>query len=378
MAKENLVLEIIVVILIVIVGWMGFDTYRATHAQKEDKTLTGAPSIKSVPIQTLSAKPITLRHSYIGTVQPIHAVSVLPYITGFIDQVLVKGGQEVKKGETLFILKQDQYQAQKEAAAAAVAKAKADLENERLYLERIQKTSSKAISKTELDNAKTNYLSAKADLKSAEANLKLADVNYNYTTIQATIDGIVGNISATPGDYVSPQGNPLAYVLQYNPIRVAFTIPEKDFLKMQSNVDFFKKGKMKLILADQVLFEKDGNIQFSDNKVNENASSITLYADFDNPNKTLLPNAYVSVLFEQTIPDGISVDKNWVSMEENGNFVYLLENGMITKKAIELGQSVQNQFYIPNGLKAGDQIITGQVSAFEIGKPAKALVQPKE
>ena len=104
MAKENLVLEIIIVILIVIVGWMGFDTYRATHAQKEDKTLTGASSIKSVPIQTLSAKPITLRHSYIGTVQPIHAVSVLPYITGFIDQVLVKGGQEVKKGETLFIL----------------------------------------------------------------------------------------------------------------------------------------------------------------------------------------------------------------------------------------------------------------------------------
>ena len=252
------------------------------------------------------------------------------------------------------------------------------MENERLYLERIKRTSSKAISQTELDNAQTNYLSAKADLKSAEANLKLANVNYEYTTIKASIDGIVGNISATPGEYVSPQGNSLAYVLQYNPIRVAFTIPEKDFLKMQSDINFFKKGKMKLMLADQVIFEQDGNIRFSDNKVNESASSITLYADFDNPNRTLLPNAYVLVLFEQRIPNALTVNKNWVSMEENGNFIYLLENGIIVKKAIELGQSVQNQFYIPNGLKAGDQVITEQVSSVEIGKPAKPFVNQKE
>lgn len=377
MAKGNLFLEIIVLILLVIVGWMGFDSYRNSIDQKSEKTPM-AQEDKNVPIQILTPKEITLTNSYIGTVQPIHAVSVLPYITGFIDKVLVKGGQEVKKDDVLFILKQDQYQAQKEAAAAAVAKAKADLENERLYLERIQKTSSKAISQTELDNAKTNYLSAEADLKSAEANLKLADVNYNYTTIRATIDGIVGNITATPGDYVSPQGNSLAYVLQYTPIRVAFTLPEKDFLKIQSGLDFFKKGKMKLLLADQVLFEQNGNIQFSDNKINESASSITLYADFDNPQKTLLPNAYVTVLFEQSVPNALTVDKNWVSMEENGNFVYLLENGVITKKAIELGQSIDNQFYIPTGLNAGDQVITGQISSFEIGKPAKPLIRQKE
>ena len=378
MSKSNFFLEIIVLVLLLVVSWMGFDAYRSNEIKKAEKNEPALQSIKKMPVQIITPKEITLTNSYIGTVQPIHAVSVLPYITGFIDQVLVKGGEEVKKGDTLFILKQDQYLAQKEAAAAAVAKAKADLENERLYLERIKRTSSKAISQTELDNAKTNYLSAKADLKSAEANLKLADVNYNYTTIRATIDGIVGNITATPGDYVSPQGNSLAYVLQYNPIRVAFTIPEKDFFKMQSDINFFKKGKMKLMLADQVIFEQDGNIRFSDNKVNESASSITLYADFDNPNRTLLPNAYVLVLFEQRIPNALTVDKNWVSMEENGNFVYLLENGVITKKAIELGQSIDNQFYIPNGLKAGDQVITEQVSSVEIGKPAKPFVNQKE
>ena len=245
MSKSNFFLEIIVLVLLLVVSWMGFDAYRSNEIKKAEKNEPALQSIKKMPVQIITPKEITLTNSYIGTVQPIHAVSVLPYITGFIDQVLVKGGEEVKKGDTLFILKQDQYLAQKEAAAAAVAKAKADLENERLYLERIKRTSSKAISQTELDNAQTNYLSAKADLKSAEANLKLANVNYEYTTIKASIDGIVGNISATPGEYVSPQGNSLAYVLQYNPIRVAFTIPEKDFLKMQSDINFFKKGKMK-------------------------------------------------------------------------------------------------------------------------------------
>lgn len=87
------------------------------------------------------------------------------------------------------------------------------------------------MSKTEVDNAKASYLSAEAQLAAAKADYELAKVNYDYTVIQAPISGIVGNVSLTKGDYVSPSGQPLLSIIQYNPIRVVFSITDKDYLE---------------------------------------------------------------------------------------------------------------------------------------------------
>ncbi len=323
-----------------------------------------------VSVSKIIPESITLTRQYIGHVQAIRSVSVKPYISGFIGDVLVQGGQEVHIGETLFTLQQDQYFAEVESAEAEVAASEAELEKARLYLERVQRTAGKAISATEMDNARTSFLTAEANVANAKARLKVAMVNYDYTTIQATINGVVGNITVTPGEYVSPQSPALAYILQYNPIRVVFYMPDKEFLSLGADVDFFKTGLLQLKLADGEIFEAKGSVLFADNKITENTSAIALFADFENPHKKLLPNAYVTVLYDQNIKDALTVDRTWIHLLPDGDFVYVLRDGRIAKVKIKLGGSLQNRVYVSEGLYPDDLVITEPISNNQIGREA--------
>ena len=325
----------------------------------------------TVSVQKITPQPTHVIHEYIGHVRAIQAVSVHPYISGFIDQVLVEGGAEVNAGQTLFILKQDQYLAQVEAAEAQVAQATADLEKARLYLERIQKTSSEAISQTELDNARTDFQAAEATRANMLAQLRTAQINYDYTIIDATINGVVGNITATVGEYVSPEGDPLAYILQYNPIRVSFSMPEKDFLNLGADVDFFRNGTLDLKLSNGEIIAAKGRIRFADNQIISDTSSIDLFADFENPDKKLLPGSYVIVLHDEQIPDAILVDQNLVHMSEDGDFVYTLKNSTITKTLVRVGSPVQQKVIISHGLLDGDLLITTPITPQQVGQKAE-------
>ena len=166
--------KFVLFLMSLLIGW-GIVWYVCLN-RKAVLPLIGDDELK---VQILKIEPIdtTITHKYIGHIEAIHSVSIYPYISGFMDQVLVTGGAEVKAGQTLFILKQDQYLAQVEAAEAKVAGASADLEKAKLYLDRINKTASEAISRTEKDDAQTALLTAEAALREAKAALKLAEVN---------------------------------------------------------------------------------------------------------------------------------------------------------------------------------------------------------
>ena len=323
-----------------------------------------------VVVQHVYSKPIIITHEYIGHVEAIHAVSVYPYISGFIDKVLVDGGAEVTIGQTLFVLKQDQYLAEVEAAEAKVVGATADLEKAKLYLDRLNNTASEAISKTEKDDARTAFLTSEAALKGAQAALKLAKANYDYTVITATINGVVGNINVTRGEYVYPTGQALAYVLQYNPIRVRFSMPEKDFLNLGANVHFFETGTLNLRLSNGKIISAAGSVRFADNQVHSGTSSIDLFADFENKNHLLLPGSYVTVLYDEEIPSAILIDRPIVSMQPKGNYVYVLKNGIIEKQQVELGPFVGTQVVVTKGLSADDLLIITPVLTNDVGKKA--------
>ena len=125
----------------------------------------------------LSTQNLTVKNKYVGYVTPIKSVLLQPQISGYLDKIWVQGGQEVKAGDNLVLIKQDEYQARLQAAIASVAQAQADYRNAEVYYRRLQKAGSKAVSPTELDNAKAAYLSAQAALKQAQSNQALAQVN---------------------------------------------------------------------------------------------------------------------------------------------------------------------------------------------------------
>ena len=209
-------------VVLIVAGYFAWQHYKKTPETAEEaveRTVSAAPLIE---------REAEVEKNYIGYVTPVHDVSVRPYISGFVDEIRVKGGSEVKAGDVMVIIDQAEYKARLDAA-------KASFNNSSVYYQRMQKAGARAVSKTELDNAKASFLSAEAALEQAKAALAEAQVNYDYTVIRATIDGVVGDVPLSKGDYVSPE-NVLLTVIQYNPIRVVFSITDKDYLEEAGRV----------------------------------------------------------------------------------------------------------------------------------------------
>ncbi len=337
------------------------------------QTNTPEKPIRQVRIITITPKTKTLTQNYVGYVKPIHQVKIHAYITGFIDKIYIKGGQNVQKGDLLFSIQPDQYRAELDLAIAKTAKAEASLNNAIKYYERLQKAGVKAVSKTDLDNARTDMLTAKSGVAEAKANEDLARVNLNYTLLFAPIDGKVGDVAVTVGDYIAPSSNPLATIIQYNPIRVIFSVSNKTYLndKMGNNDNLFQNQTMKIRLANGQIFDKIGKIQYLSNEITPNTNALTVYADFDNINNALVPNAYVEVLLEQTVR-GIFLPQRLVHFTPNGGVVYTLnDNNKITATPVQIGPMVGTDFYILSGLTKEMRIIDEQMAPSDIGQSAQ-------
>ncbi|MBR1544440.1 MAG: efflux RND transporter periplasmic adaptor subunit [Alphaproteobacteria bacterium] len=323
-----------------------------------------------VSIQKIEPQTITLSKEYVGKVTPINSVSVLPFISGFIDKVLVSGGQNVKIGDVLFIIRQAKYKAAVDSAYANVLEAKANLENAKTFYERMKDAGSKAVSKTEIDNAKTAYLSAEASLTSAVSNYDLSRINYDYTIIASPINGVVGDVAITNGDYVAPNKTPLVKIIQFNPIRVVFSIADKEYISeiKQNPQNIFKNWIVKLRLSNGVIYDEVGKIRFLDNEVSSDTSSVKVYADFANPNKVLIANAYVDVIMEKHLKDAILIPQSAVYFKPEGTFVYVLKDDKAEKIFVEIGQTIENNFVIENGLNEDDEVILNTLSDMDLKK----------
>ena len=364
MGRRKILKLIIMLALLFIFGVMFYKYY--VMGDKKDANI-GSDNIV-VSVQKIEPQNVTISKEYVGIVTPINSVSVLPFISGFIDKVLVYGGQNVKIGDILFIIRQAKYKAAVDAAYANVLEAKANFENAKTFYERMQQAGSKAVSKTDIDNARTAYFSAEAAFTSAKSNYDLSRINYDYTIIASPINGIVGDVAVTKGDYVAPNGNPLVKIIQFNPIRVVFSIADKEYInEMKINPqNIFKGWIVKLRLSNKKIYDEVGKIRFLDNEVSSETSSVKVYADFQNPNKVLIANAYVDVIMEKDIKDAILIPQSAVYFKPEGTYVYLLKDNKAIKTFIEIGPTVENNFVVEDGLQYDDDLILNILSDMDL------------
>ncbi|MBR6663673.1 MAG: efflux RND transporter periplasmic adaptor subunit, partial [Alphaproteobacteria bacterium] len=289
------------ILLIAMVAMMFLMIMGVKKAQSDNTSSAQERIFNVIPIIPQDTE-ITTTH--IGYITPIKSVNVLPNVNGYIQDVLVEGGQKVKTGDVLAIIDQREYDAALKATKASTAKAQADLNNADVYYRRIKKAGSKAISATDLDNAKASYLSALASLEQAKAEQNKAQVVYDYTVLQSTIDGVVGNVDLTPGNYVSPSGGALFSIVQTDPIRVVFSISDKEYLDVlyrQGEKNLFADSQIKLQLANGNIYTPTGKFKFTDNMVDKSTGSISVYADFANPNGDLVSGSYVNVQINKEV-----------------------------------------------------------------------------
>lgn len=320
---------------------------------------------KSIPVSdtiTLNAVPIlsediSVKNSYVGHVEAINEVLVIPYINGYLNNIIVKPGQMVNKDDLLITIDDGEYKAKLDAAEASVLQATAAFEYNQDYYNRVLKAGKNAFSEIDIDNAKNNFLQAEANLKNSQANKALAQVNFQYTQIKAPISGLVGNFTLSTGDYVTPAGNSLLSIVQMTPIRVVFSLTDAEYLNFKEDDTLFKDSVIKLILANGKTFTNKGKFMYADNHLNKATSSLAVYAYFENKNNELLPNSYVTVDVYKTFKNAVILDKNFVKMRDDGYFLTIGRGEHIEDVKVQILSEKNNQYVLKNVFQKGDVLI---------------------
>ena len=164
----------------------------------------------------------------------------------------------------------DRYQATVALRKAELEQANANLDAAEKYYARVQAAETRAVSAAERDTAESNVLQGRAAVSQAKANLRLAEINLGYTRITSPITGKIGIANLTKGNYVTPASGALATIVQMNPVRVSYSLPDRDYL---DQLELFKKEgsvhKTKLILSDGSEPDVPGQRDFEDNTVDQ-------------------------------------------------------------------------------------------------------------
>lgn len=360
-------------------GWLGNVLYARSQAGKEQaaKAQEQAAMMRDRPVTVETAKatmkPMNPPQSFMGHVEPIESTDLRAQIEGTIAEVAFKEGSMVKAGDLLYLIDPRVYEARVAQAKAALAKAKASSENADRYYARISKVDKRSVTEAEIDQAYANMLEARAAIAQCEADLASAEINLGYTRITAPIAGRIGKSLLKKGDYVSPSLGSLARIVQTDPVRVVFSVPDKEYLRGVRTVE--ETGKAEAIraqirLADGTLYAHDGKIDFLSNEMNADTASLPVRYSFANPDQMLLANAYVTVLLSEAEPrQALTVPAHAVLTNATGDYVYLVADGKATRRNVTIGAQQEGSVAILKGLESGDEVVTeGVVNVSEGSK----------
>lgn len=320
----------------------------------------GAAGPATVLVKTLQAQPYAHGKTFIARVEAINASDVTPQVSGYIDQVLFQDGSFVKEGDVLFVIDQSRYK-------AAVSSAEASLERTKAVLKQVQSDyhrekslyNENMLSKADLELAESALATAQANVKAAQASLDLAKLDLDYTEVRSPISGYIGKALKTKGNLATAGVDKLARVIQMDPIRVVFSITDKERLSGMDQLAT-QTPDIQISLSNGEKIEMPSASLFSDNEVNAQTATMAVYAQTNNEANRLVPGNYVNVTVStDKLRPVILIPQTAVSQDATGQFVMTVNpENIIVQKYVTLGDMVDGQYVVVSGLEAGEKIVT--------------------
>ena len=316
----------------------------------------------SVLVKTLERKPVALGKNFIAKVEAINATDVIPQVSGYVDQVLFQDGSFVNEGDVLFVIDQKRYKAAVSSAQATLDKANAYLKQiESDYHRELELYKDHMLSQADLELAESNLANAKANVKAAKAALDLARLDLAYTEVRSPISGYIGKALLTKGNLANAGVSKLARVVQMDPIRVVFSITDKERL---SGMDQLSGGNIRpdiqIGLPNGQTLEMPEAAVFADNEINAQTATMAVYAQTDNKENKLIPGNYVNVTVSlDKFRPALLIPQTAVSQDATGQFVMTVNpQNVVVQKYIKTGDVVGNQYIVISGLEEGDRVVT--------------------
>ena len=317
-------------------------------------------------VMTVGKGEVTLTESYSASVQGRQDIEIYPQVSGTIQQVCVKEGQEVRRGERLFIIDQVPYQAALRTAIANVHSAEAQVQTARLTYESKQALHrEKVISEYDLSTARNALLVAEAALEQAKAQEVNAHNDLSYTEVKSPSDGVVGMLPYRAGALVSaniPQ--PLTTVSDNSNMYVYFSMTENQLLAMSRQHKSMDEAlanmpEVTLKLNDQSVYEQKGKIESISGVIDRKSGTVGVRAVFPNESRLLHSGASGNVLIPQTYTDCIVIPQGATVRLQDKTLVYKVVDGKAVSTLITVAEISDGREYIVlDGLKVGEEIVS--------------------
>jgi membrane fusion protein, multidrug efflux system len=331
-----------------------------THA---DNALTLPPPL--VTVATATAQDVPKYLDEIGRNVAFESVSVTPQVAGQITERHFQDGDNLKKGQLLFVIDPRPYKAQLDAAKANLQQDNAALELAKIQFERDQElVGTRAISKQDYDTKKNAVDVIQAQIESAKAAIETAQINLDYCYIHSPIDGRAGARLVDVGNVVQANTTSLLSIQRLDPIYATFTITERDLPDVQKQMS---RGMLKAMVRlpnDPDGAARAGKVEFLDNAVQNSTGTVNLRATVSNPDRHFWPGQFVNVkLVLATEKSAVLVPNQATQISQQGPFVYIIKGDNTAElRPVSLGQRQGDDVVITKGVQAGERVVvTGQL-----------------
>ena len=349
-------------------------TSLSKSSSAKQRKMMGVPS---VTVDTVKTESVRREFDAPARVVAKYRVDVLARISGYLTKSYFKEGDFVKAGQLLFEIEPEQY-------SNAAGQARGNLENARAQQDYYNKQLARYkelvendfVARSDYDNVLAQRDAYRAQVQSMENAYRDAQRNLSYTHVKSPIDGRVGIIDVTVGNYVSMNSGPLTTINSSNPMYITFPLESKDYAEL-NRIDGSPnvKREVEFTFSSGQKYEHKGVQDFYDNRVDESTGTITLRATFPNPDNVLLQGDFGRVKIYSNMNDNMPIVPQSATMEnQEGLYVYVMDENNNPKLTYikTMGQTGTN-WIVYEGVKEGDRIITTGMQKVIPGSPVKVV-----
>ena len=370
------IILILIILLSLILGRMLLSNLDKRNTAKQRAQMR----TPAVTISTVETESVERQFQATARVVAKYRVDVLARISGYLTKSYFNEGDYVHKGQLLFEIEPQEYE-------YAASKAKADLNNaesQYSYYEKQQKRYKELvqqdyIARSDYDNILSQRDAYRAQVESARNAYRDAMRNYGYTRVVSPVNGRVGMISVTEGNYVSMNSGPLTTINSYEPMYVTFPLESKDYAELvridkSANIN----RDVEFIFSSGEKYKYKGVQDFHDNKIDQTTGTITMRATFPNPDDALIQGDFGRIILYSKSKDKVPVVPQTATMEnQEGRFVYILDKDDLPRMSyIKTMGEKDGKWLISSGVNAGDRIITSGIQKVIPGSPVRIVQAP--
>ncbi|TMQ63734.1 MAG: efflux RND transporter periplasmic adaptor subunit [Candidatus Eisenbacteria bacterium] len=335
-----------------------------------------APKSARVPITVAIAveRPVPFAIAATGTVEAIRTAAIGSQVGGTVQRVAFREGDYVRAGQLLIQLDPRPFGAALDQALAALARDRARAATARVESERAEKLFAQdMLSQSEWDQKRADAEALAATVQADSAAASTARLNLEFAAIRAPISGHTGRVAVHAGDYVkAATSDPLVTIIQPDPIRVRFAIPEREVPLLQR----YRTGNPRVEIHPDGSRVIPGKLVFVDNAVDPGSGTLLLKGEVPNPDGRLVPGQFVDVrLILYVAPKSLVVPARAVSVGQQGSYVYVVKpDSTVASRPVEVERTRDEISVIARGLTAGEAVVTdGQL---KLAPGSKVSIRP--